>query len=256
MRFVFDLDGTIVFQGRPIAAIIQEALDDLLAQGHEVIFASARPIRDMLPVIPERYHSLPMIGGNGSFVMQNRTNRFVATFPDEQLKAILLLMEQYQCTYLIDGEWDYAFTGVPDHPIRNNVDPLRLAKQVPIEALGTMVKILILSSLDMEALYEQLTPFDIVIHRHGKENVLDISPTGIHKWSSPQKLGVMPKGFVAFGNDANDIAMFQHAIHSVRIGGHEDLALHSTETVELSGEVEQVIAAKINELSRYYSNLE
>ncbi|MNC72403.1 hypothetical protein D3C75_1234500 [compost metagenome] len=50
--------------------------------------------------------------------------------------------------------------------------------------------------------------------------------------------------------------MFQHAIHSVRIGGHEDLALHSTETVELSGEVEQVIAAKINELSRYYSNLE
>jgi len=33
-----------------------------------VIFASARPIRDLLPVLDKRFHTYPMIGGNGAIV--------------------------------------------------------------------------------------------------------------------------------------------------------------------------------------------
>lgn len=53
MKFVFDLDGTICFKGKPLSVGIINALEACRQSGHEVIFASARPIRDLLPVLPE-----------------------------------------------------------------------------------------------------------------------------------------------------------------------------------------------------------
>jgi len=70
LRFVFDLDGTIVFHGQPISDTIQRALQELAAYEHEIIFASARPIRDMLPVINEALQRYSMIGGNGSLIVK------------------------------------------------------------------------------------------------------------------------------------------------------------------------------------------
>ena len=53
MQFVFDIDGTLCFDGKTIEPTIINALQTLIQQGHEVIFASARPIRDLLPVLPD-----------------------------------------------------------------------------------------------------------------------------------------------------------------------------------------------------------
>ncbi|WP_424161666.1 hypothetical protein ACPA1T_16890 [Bacillus amyloliquefaciens] len=35
MRFVFDLDGTIVFKGKPVCKVISDALPGLQKDGHE-----------------------------------------------------------------------------------------------------------------------------------------------------------------------------------------------------------------------------
>ncbi|KZT91292.1 putative hydrolase [Lactiplantibacillus plantarum] len=53
MNFVFDIDGTLSFDGRTIASPITRALTYLIREHHKVVFASARPIRDLLPIIPE-----------------------------------------------------------------------------------------------------------------------------------------------------------------------------------------------------------
>ncbi|MDI3410861.1 HAD hydrolase family protein [Bacillus sonorensis] len=45
MNFVFDLDGTICFEGQSVSEHLLMSFEELKAQGHEVIFASARPIR-------------------------------------------------------------------------------------------------------------------------------------------------------------------------------------------------------------------
>ncbi|QJD82706.1 HAD hydrolase family protein [Cohnella herbarum] len=68
MKIVFDLDGTICFKGKPLTKMMINALDRLAEEGFEIIFASARPIRDLLPVIPLHMHHYPMVGGNGAFV--------------------------------------------------------------------------------------------------------------------------------------------------------------------------------------------
>ncbi|MDU7269678.1 MAG: HAD hydrolase family protein, partial [Staphylococcus lugdunensis] len=46
MNFVFDIDGTLCFDGQHIDNRIISRLKQLQSYGHQVIFASARPIRD------------------------------------------------------------------------------------------------------------------------------------------------------------------------------------------------------------------
>ena len=62
-EFYFDIDGTICFDGRSIDSSIKQRLFKLRQVNHNVIFASARPIRDLLPVIPE-FADDTLIGGS------------------------------------------------------------------------------------------------------------------------------------------------------------------------------------------------
>ncbi|MFD0960743.1 HAD-IIB family hydrolase [Paenibacillus chungangensis] len=251
MQFVFDLDGTICFRGKPISDGIVGALERLSAAGHAVIFASARPIRDMLPVLPERFHSYTMIGGNGSLAARNGHILVFGSFSEEQSAKLRQLLQQYDAAYLADGHWDYSYTGIMDHPIRNNLDPAGLAKQVDIDVHEAIVKLLILSATDMEEVAARLEELDLVLHRHDKENVIDISPSGIHKWSALQRLNVRRGEYIAFGNDANDVTMFMNAARSVMIGYHAELAKHATDFIPHDGnseETEARIEEKLREL--------
>ncbi|RJG25621.1 HAD-IIB family hydrolase [Paenibacillus thiaminolyticus] len=249
MQFVFDLDGTICFRGKPLTDPIVQCLEDLGQKGHEVIFASARPIRDMLPVLPESLHGGSLIGGNGSMISKNGRVVQTEAFTAEQTSALLALIAEHDAAYLIDSDWDYAYTGPDDHPIRNNLDPSRLARCIALEELKTIVKILILSARDMEGLAEKLSRLGVVVHRHRHEDVIDLSPPNIHKWNAIQRLGVKEGSFIAFGNDANDIPMFRAAGHAVMIGHHPDLAAYATEDIPLQGDDEARIIAKIQELA-------
>ena len=256
MKIVFDLDGTICFKGMPISETILECLEQLKNEGHDIIFASARPIRDMLPVLHKCFHSYKLIGGNGSLISKTGNVEEAQAFSIEQMKNILSVIDRHKATYLIDGNWDYAYTGPQDHPILSKVDPSRLAKCIPVTALDAIVKILILTADNMDLVEQEIRDLNVVIHRHGDENVLDISPENVHKWSALQRLGVEEHAYIAFGNDANDITMFQKAAHSVMIGHHNDLAPHATESVSLEGNYERKIVGKIRELVSIYSQSE
>ncbi|WP_054027739.1 HAD-IIB family hydrolase [Bacillus sp. FJAT-28004] len=251
MIFVFDLDGTICFKGQPVSEMILSCLEELTHAGHEVIFASARPIRDMLPVLHKRFHSFSLIGGNGSLVSKDDNMTSIETFNEDLTVNLLKHIEDHQATYLIDSHWDYAYTGSLEHPILKNVDASKLAKLVAVESLESIVKILILTANDMEILEQKLASLDVVIHRHRNEGVIDISPKNIHKWSALQKLGVETQQFIAFGNDANDISMFQNAKQAIMIGHHDELAPFATESIPLVGSCEELIVKKLKELAKY-----
>lgn len=252
MIFVFDLDGTICFKGKPVSETILQALENLKSQDHEVIFASARPIRDMLPVLHQRFHAYTMIGGNGALVSQSSKLTHAASFTDVQLDTLKSLLIEHEATYLIDGEWDYTYTGSPDHPILNNVDPAKLANKVPLDQHRTIVKALILTANDMEGLAQKLSALDVVVHKHRNENVLDVSPNHIDKWEALRKLDIERGTYVAFGNDANDMSMFKHAVHSVMIGHHDELAGLAAESNSSSDQLEELIAEKLKQLAANY----
>lgn len=255
MKFVFDLDGTICFKGKPVSSVIADAILTLQDEGHEAVFASARPIRDMIPVLDKHFHNSYLIGGNGA--LSSSTGKIVHThcFTDEQRKTILHLIEKYNASYLIDSDWNYAYTGPATHPILKQVDELKLAKIVTVEEMESFVKILIVEADDMDAMARELEHEDMVVHKHTNENLIDISPANIHKWSALQRIQVNAEEYIAFGNDTNDITMFQNAAYAVRIGCHPDLEPYADETIPTEENTEEAIAQKITELSQRYKAL-
>lgn len=250
MKFVFDLDGTICFKGQPVSEEILVALEELVTQGHEVIFASARPIRDLLPVLHKRFHEYPMIGGNGAMVSMNGHIESTISFTENDLEDIVPLFKKYNISYLIDSEWDYAYTGPDHHPILHNLDPEERAINVRLDQLGSIIKILILTSDNMEDVFKHLRTIDVVTYRYGNEGVIDISPQGVDKWAGLKQLGVKENEYIAFGNDANDLTMFQHAKCAVMIGENAQLKPFSTDQIPLCPRIENNLVQKINELRR------
>lgn len=252
MNFIFDLDGTICFKGKPISPAITHALQQLDKAGHRIAFASARPIRDMLPVLPKPFHTGTLIGGNGALISENGNITFSRAFSPAIVETLMSILHEHQATYLIDGEWNYSYTGRADHPILTNLDPNHLATNVPISEHSSIVKLLILSAVEKENLLEKLGKVEIVLHLHAQEDVIDCSPKGIHKQAALSHLNITD--YISFGNDANDITMFQGARHSVMIGDHQALRPHCTESIPYTTEVEGMIIEKLKELNDAFTS--
>ncbi|MGE7946101.1 HAD-IIB family hydrolase [Lysinibacillus sp. NPDC093688] len=221
MKFVFDLDGTICFKGQPLSEGVTNALEACIENGHEIIFASARPIRDLLPVLPETMRKFSMVGGNGAFVVRNGETIEVTAFEAELVEEIQNIISAYRLPYLIDGDWDYTYTGSETHPIYQNLDPLKLAKNVSLQELKDIVKVVLFPGEQRNEIVVELKKLPISLYEHTSENIVDMSPKGIDKWNGLMKLGIAEGEFIAFGNDANDASMFVKAKESVCVGEHK-----------------------------------
>lgn len=214
MNFVFDLDGTICFKSQPISTEISNALWQLQSANHSIIIASARPIRDIYPVIPEWMKYCDMVGGNGAFVQKDQSIKVTAFDCFSELEKII---HKYDLAYLADSDWDYAYTGNSSHPIYKNIDPDKLAiAHHSYETLPSIVKLVLFT--DQTEVLQALQQLPVEIHIHHNEALIDISPQNIHKHTGLTKLGI--NEYIAFGNDANDITMFQHAKESICVGTH------------------------------------
>ena len=213
MTVVFDLDGTTIFKGKVMSEAVAEAIR-CLSKKRQVVFASARPIRDMLPVLPEDFHQFDLIGGNGAFTRQNKTIQ-TTPFSDGQIQLILDLIDKHQLNYMIDSDWNYSYSGDTTHPLYLGIDPNQTAQNVAISELEMIVKTVLFTT--NEEIIKELKQADISVYFHGSEQLIDLSPTGISKWSAFDSLQ-LPTDFIMFGNDTNDLAMFDKATHSFVVG--------------------------------------
>lgn len=240
MNFVFDIDGTICFDGKTIDSSIIRALEEIKAAGHEVIFASARPIRDLLPVLPQAFQQEKLVGGNGAYT-SNGGKIDVIHFQDSLLTKLQTLVEGNQITYLADSDWDYAFTGEKTHPIYKNINQAT-AKNRELRSLNKLCK-LVLFQPSLQII-DELSTMPVNITCYKGENAIDISPVGINKVRGLHALQV--QDFIAFGNDSNDQCLFESAMYSVCIGGHE-VKQYASASIE-----KENVPAVISEVLRAY----
>lgn len=171
-------------------------------------------------------------------------------FDRDCVSEIVRIMERHQISYLIDGPWNYCYTDPSDHPILRNLDPHKRAQNVPLHELHPVIKILMFTPNDMDTVKAALDPLDVTVNVHRGEGVLDISPKGIDKWAGLRRFGVEDGESVAFGNDANDRAMFQHAKYAVMVGDPPSLRPYADEQLPLHDHLEHDVIAKIDELGR------
>lgn len=217
---VFDIDGTICFNGQSIDEEILSALRELRHRT-EIVFASARPIRDLLPVLPSDFHDVTLIGGNGAFTRRAGTFE-VSGFTDTQRTAIDAAIIEHGVSYLIDGEWDYAFNGPEEHQIFRQLDAGNLASNVDKQTLRTYSKVVLFTSSPQIIDHVKCLGFAVNVHAH--ENIVDIAPAGINKFQALKRLRVSDSEYVGFGNDSNDEQMLREANVSYRVGDHPSLS--------------------------------
>lgn len=234
---VFDVDGTISFDGVGIDDRIAAALVSL-SERRRVIFASARPIRDLLPVLPPELHENALIGGNGAFTRSDGKLTIVG-FSPEHRHALDTVIDEYGVGALVDGAWDYSFTGDEMHPIFRQLDAGQAADNVARETIAAYSKVVLFT--DDPAVIEAVVHTGLPHSVHVEEKTVDIAPSDVTKLQALHGLGVRDGEYIAFGNDANDIAMLQNARTSYRVGRFPGLGF-ATHTLAPSA-VESAIAA-------------
>lgn len=234
---VFDVDGTICFDGRTIGPEILARIRQL-RRTSQVIFASARPIRDLLPVLAEDLHGAPLIGGNGAFV-RTGNDLALSSIDPRTRESLDALIERHELPYLVDGDWNYSYTGSETHRIHRQIDAGRLARNVLRRDLPAYSKVVLFT--EDPAVIEQVRALPLAVNLHPDEGLVDLAPAGVGKRQALERLGVGPGEYAAFGNDSNDVTMLREAGLSVCVGSHPALAF--ADRLVASDEVAGAIAA-------------
>lgn len=249
MNFIFDIDGTICFQGKPVSPKILDALFELKQAGHLIGFASARPCRDMLPVLDERFYDGLLIGGNGAMTYYERKLIHLFEISRPLYEHMVDIFEQFQASYLVDLAWDYYYKGTESHPFLQKVDPGRLGRRVERDSVELVAKVLVTECEDAQALKAKIKQLDLNIHQHSDEQVLDMTAISVDKMKALQQFGIQPREFICFGNDTNDIPMFKEARHAVMIGEHSELSAYAAEKIPVHDELEDELIAAVQRLA-------
>lgn len=228
--FVFDLDGTIVFNGRAIEPKIKEKLLQL-NQKATLIFASARPIRDMLPLL-EDFPSCDLIGANGAMYRKNQQIQLTAFIPNQAIETCFQLIEAWNLDYIVDYAWDYsARISNPQNPILAKLDPEHLAEQVALSS-ENITKIILFNVTAQQAKELQLlTATTLLYHEEVKEFL--VTADKADKYSA-LKILIGKQPYIAFGNDHNDRTMLEKAEEGYVVGNLlQSQNYHSIEAEDL-----------------------
>ncbi|WP_349254227.1 HAD-IIB family hydrolase [Paenibacillus sp. RC67] len=246
------MDGTLSFKGRPISRRIQDCLMELEQLGHFIGFASARPFRDMLPILDERFHQHLLIGANGAMAYYEGKPLYFNSIPTSLALEIIEILNDYQADYLIDDTLNYAVQTKQEHPLLMNIAQSSLAQQVELDQINSFVKIVVLSCSHFKELSERISELDVTIHYHSAEGILDITYKNVNKMTGMQQTGLQLSPFICMGNDMNDLPLFQQAQYSVLIGEYEPLRRIASHQIPVDDRVEYQIIDKLQELGRMF----
>lgn len=222
MYFVFDIDGTTSFNGLTIEPEICDAFRSLKSAGHRVVLASARPVRDMLPMLPSDLRDITCIGANGAIIYQDAATRVRASLAPETVEQIRQIIRREQLDYLADAATSYAFHLPDEHFLIERIDAEKIHRRVELEEIEEATKIIILNMTDLEEhdrLLAEIEKLDVEISHHDDPTGynIDISARGINKQSAIEEV-LDGAPYIAFGNDTNDLEMLAGASVTVAVG--------------------------------------
>lgn len=253
LRFVFDLEGTIVFNDEKVSPYLTEMLTFLSEKGHETIFVSSKSIREMLTLVDKRFHQYKMIGGNGAVICSRGNIEQIVAFSTSMFSKIKELICDFDATYLIESDWDYSYTGGAYHRVVNDVDPHKLAENFAIDDLPTAWKITILSASNRKSLLEKLEQLNVITKQIDDGEMFEITPRGLSKWNALRTFGVQKNTFLVYGKDEEDLALFENAQFTVLVGENPALAAFADEQLLIDDRIEAEIVESVKRLSAKFS---
>jgi hypothetical protein len=224
--FVFDLDGTLIYQGRPLEKAFEQALKDIQQAGHRIIFATGRSYRDFVPVLPDWCTDLPAVLFGGGLVLEEgiiRHQRFLAA---DDLNEVVTSLEDNKVNYLVDGHRSYYHPPC-EHWLFDDI--VKISGQLRDHTLDTIAsdgayKIMVLDDQWLEYFSQKIAPRELIIKHHSYDRCFDILPAKVNKYLGLSELTLpLSQNIFIFGNDLNDLELFQEFPNSIMFGAHPQL---------------------------------
>ncbi|AOT11112.1 HAD-IIB family hydrolase [Pseudoalteromonas luteoviolacea] len=220
MNVVFDLDGTLIFQGQPMQEAVSNAIQTIEQQGATIYFATARPLRDTLPVLAEYFWDHNIIGCNGAMISKNKAVTDALHFSRPQIIQVLEWLDKEEIAYLYDGIEEYAISHTSHH---FHQEVKKLGREPACNQalrLQPIVKLLVLE----EHRHEEVKAFlktvldDFDVYHHNGYNSFDVVPKNSNKLNALLRMGLDMNKTICMGNDQNDIAMLEAAKAAFVVG--------------------------------------
>ena len=251
MNFIFDIDGTISNNGKNIdpktEKVILKILDNKV---NNVIFASARPIRDMLPLLNKKFHNCLLIGCNGGVHYKNGNFIKVHHFYKAEISKIVEFLNKHNIPYVLDGDWHYCFSETK-HEFQDYIASLsdyKLKKDKIIDKGITKLLILDQNIKKTFVNFLEISNFVFNLNNHTKDNFFDITPNQNNKYIALLECGINVSESYCFGNDENDFKMLENAKVSVFVSSEStfDKATINTTFNNVHNIIEQLISQEYN----------
>ena len=247
MKFVFDLDGTLSFDGVTIDDEIKQVLLRAEEFGHEVAFASARSYRDCLGLLGDPLSQQLVIGLNGGLAYRQGQLVYEEQLDKDVYREVLGFCHHYNLPFFVDDTFDYSGQILEKIPFVANVDPLKKALYRSLEELTDPIKVVIYMGGHEELVDEIIERIEKTdkahIRYHAHEKCIYLNPADTHKAITVEEL--CGENFVAFGNDQNDIELFEKALYAVQIGDFPALQPYADDQLVAKQNQPQAVAAKI-----------
>ncbi len=247
MKFVFDIDGTLCFDGHTISEELRAVLATAGHYGHELVFATARSYRDCLGLLTDSLKDSLVIALNGGLAYDKGQVIFEKNIDLTDYKSIIHWCQDANLPYFVDDDFDYATARPEKMPFVASVDPLQKAQQKNWDQLTHPIKMVIYMG-DHEELLQDLEEDiralkGVSVFYHEEEKCLYINPEETTKASTVEEL--CGDAVVAFGNDKNDRHLLKQALYGVQVGSYAGLTRYADEQIELKGDYQAAIAARI-----------
>ena len=232
MKFVFDLDGTLSFDGVTIDDEIKQVLLRAEEFGHEVAFASARSYRDCLDLLGDPLSQQLVIGLNGGLAYRQGQLVYEEQLDKDVYREVLGFCHHYNLPFFVDDTFDYSGQILEKIPFVVNVDPIKV-----VIYMGGHEEL-------VDEIIERIEKTDKAhIRYHAHEKCIYLNPADTHKATTVEEL--CGENFVAFGNDQNDIELFEKALYAVQIGDFPALQPYADDQLVAKQNQPQAVAAKI-----------
>lgn len=236
---IFDLDGTIIFENAPLNPKLEAMLTSLARKGHELVFATARSLRGVRVILPDELLQCRLILCNGAFAWYSHRVIYADPIEKEVVVAMSTLLDHENICYVIEcGNAYYHPSG--QHTFFDVLHNEAQAEKLPSLGAALQKPVYKISILEpgwskdeahiLKRLQQDTSSVMLVRHADGGCDLINRKTS---KWNCFTNI-LDVSGFsrlMCFGNDDNDVEMFEHIHDSVLVGNHRVLSRKATHII-------------------------
>ncbi|MCL1935456.1 MAG: HAD family hydrolase [Defluviitaleaceae bacterium] len=209
---ISDLDGTLLRSDKTISKYSVMILEKCKNEGYKLIFATARPPRDIYKYLPTQLKNEIVISYNGAMILENCNTIYRKTI-DKNIVLEIIKISKNQGLNRICIEIDDKLYANFDATYYYGWNPCEIVDFNELDFIEVL-KIIIFSDKTIQPEFIKKIPTNCTGVITDNNSLLQIMNKDVSKWSAIKRVidnFENIKDIIVFGDDYNDFDMIQNA---------------------------------------------